>query len=50
MNLQTLSENKYALLKGPDDYNKKVKIFRFLANKGYEQDLFMGIVNELFKN
>ena len=47
-NLSDLSLKKYESLKGPDNYQKKVKIFRYLASKGYEQDLFIESVNKLF--
>lgn len=49
-NLNSLAEKKYHALKGPDNYEKKVKIMRFLASKGYEQDLFMDVVNDMFTN
>lgn len=47
-NLQHLTERKYALLKGPDDYNKKVKLYRYLASKGYETEYLREVVDQLF--
>ena len=49
LNLRNLASHKYnGLSKEKDGYPKKVKIYRFLVSKGYETDLFMDIVDELF--
>lgn len=46
--LRTLTEKKLAELSDQEDsYKKKAKILRYLASKGYEQDLSYDIVNEL---
>lgn len=47
-NLQHLAGHKFALLKGPNDYNKKVKLYRFLSGKGYEMEYVREVVDELF--
>ena len=47
-NINHLSLKKYESLQGSNNYQKKVKIFRYLASKGYEQDLFFESVNRLF--
>lgn len=46
-NLQRLAQHKYTTLKGPDDYNKKVKLYRYLSGKGYETDLIKETVEDL---
>jgi len=46
-NLKRLTEHKYATLKGPDDYNKKVKLYRYLSGKGYEMEYVREIVEEI---
>jgi len=48
-NLTGLAERKFISLKGErDSYAKKVKVYRFLASKGYETDLIKDIVDPLF--
>ncbi|GAB5416226.1 MAG: regulatory protein RecX [Crocinitomicaceae bacterium] len=46
-NLKHLTERKFATLKGPDDYNKKVKLYRFLSGKGYETEYVREVVEEV---
>ncbi len=46
-NLKHLTERKYATLKGPDDYNKKVKLYRYLSGKGYETEYVREVVEEV---
>jgi regulatory protein len=47
--LRHLAEKKYqSLSKEKDGYAKKVKVYRFLASKGYETDLFKDVVDDLF--
>ncbi|MCR9172156.1 MAG: RecX family transcriptional regulator [bacterium] len=43
-NLKRLAEYKYSTLKGPDDYNKKVKLYRYLSGKGYETEFVRKVV------
>lgn len=39
-NVRALIQRKYSDIKGdPKDYKNKVKVYRFLASKGYETDL-----------
>ena len=45
-NLRRLTEQKYVTLKGPDDYNKKVKLYRYLSGKGYETEFVREVVEE----
>ncbi|MFT6982487.1 MAG: regulatory protein [Crocinitomicaceae bacterium] len=48
-NLTGLAERKFISLKGErDSYAKKVKVYRFLASKGYETDLIKDVVDPLF--
>lgn len=46
-NLRRLTEHKYNTLKGPDDYNKKVKLYRYLSGKGYETEYVRDIVDSI---
>lgn len=46
-NLRRLTEQKYVTLKGPDDYNKKVKLYRYLSGKGYETEFVKEVVEEI---
>ncbi|MDB3906365.1 RecX family transcriptional regulator [Crocinitomicaceae bacterium] len=46
-NLRRLTEHKYGTLKGPDDYNKKVKLYRYLSGKGYETEYVREVVEEV---
>ncbi|XOV68887.1 MAG: regulatory protein RecX [Fluviicola sp.] len=46
-NLKHLAERKYVTLKGPDDYNKKVKLYRYLSGKGYEAEFVKEVVEEI---
>ncbi|MBL1279212.1 MAG: RecX family transcriptional regulator [Fluviicola sp.] len=47
-NLQGLAEKKWeSLSKERDSYKKKVKVYRFLASKGYETDLLRECVDEI---
>jgi len=48
-NLEHLAERKYVSLKGPDDYNKKVKLYRYLSGKGYETEYVREFADKLFK-
>lgn len=46
--LKALLEKKLVELSSqPNSYEKKAKILRYLASKGYEQDLVYDVVNEL---
>jgi regulatory protein len=47
-NLNRLAEHKYTTLKGPDDYNKKVKLYRYLSGKGYETEFVREVVDNVF--
>lgn len=47
-NLRRLTEQKYSTLKGPDDYNKKVKLYRYLSGRGYETEYVKDVVEEVF--
>lgn len=48
-NLTELAERKYlSLASEKDSYAKKVKVYRFLASKGYETDLIKDVVVPLF--
>jgi regulatory protein len=48
-NLTGLAERKFISLKGErDSYAKKVKVYRFLASKGYETDLIKDVVDPFF--
>ena len=48
-NLRSLVEKKFRSLSGEkDSYGKRVKIYRFLASKGYETDLIKDAVEEVF--
>lgn len=49
-NIEDLAEKKYASLRGADNYAKKAKIYRYLSGKGYENDLFIPIVERLFEH
>ena len=46
-NLRRLTEQKYSTLKGPDDYNKKVKLYRYLSGKGYETEFVREVMEEI---
>jgi len=48
-NLRRLTEQKYHTLKGPDDYQKKVKLYRYLSGKGYETEYVREVVDELLE-
>lgn len=49
-NLNHLYEKKSnQLLSEKDTYHKKAKIIRFLASKGYEQDLIMDVTSDIVK-
>ncbi|NRA10875.1 MAG: RecX family transcriptional regulator [Crocinitomicaceae bacterium] len=48
-NITGLAERKYLTLERErDSYSKKVKVYRFLASKGYETDLIRDVVDPLF--
>ncbi|MFT6246044.1 MAG: regulatory protein [Salibacteraceae bacterium] len=48
-NLTGLAERKYISLNSEkDSYAKKVKVYRFLASKGYETDLIRDVVDPMF--
>jgi regulatory protein len=49
-NLKHLTEHKYGTLKGPDDYNKKVKFYRYLSGKGYETEYVREVVEEVMSS
>lgn len=47
-NLIHLTERKWDTLNTPkDDYSTRVKLYRFLSSKGYEQDLIKDAVEEV---
>ncbi len=46
-NLEHLAARKYAALKEKDSYAKKMKIYRFLASKGYETEYIRDVVDPL---
>lgn len=48
-NLLHLAERKWAASTEKDFYKKKMKVFRFLASKGYESDLIKDAVDEISK-
>jgi regulatory protein len=48
-NLMHLAERKWAASTEKDDYKKRMKVYRFLASKGYESDLIADAVNEISK-
>jgi len=48
-NLLHLALKKYASLNEKDSYQKKVKIYRFLASKGYETEYIRDTVDSLMK-
>ena len=48
-NLIHLAERKWAASKEKDAYKKRMKVYRFLASKGYETDLIADAVSEVSK-
>jgi regulatory protein len=48
-NLVHLAEGKWASSTEKDDYKKRMKVYRFLASKGYESDLISDAVKEISK-
>ena len=49
-NLKHLAERKYHALNERDSYAKKVKVYRFLASKGYETEYIRDIVDAFMKD
>lgn len=49
-NLKHLVQHKYSSLKGPDDYNKKVKLYRYLSSKGYETEHVREVVDSFLRD
>lgn len=46
-NLKKLGERKWVDTKGKDLWDKKAKVMRFLASKGYESDLINDVLQEI---
>lgn len=45
--LKRITEKKWNDLEGQDSFQRKVKTLRFLASRGYEQDLCFDVINFL---
>lgn len=49
-NIESLIESKVKSLKGdPSAYENKVKVYRYLASKGYEQDFVKDVLNQFLR-
>ena len=47
-NLKHLAERKLDMLpQEKNEYNRKMKVYRFLSSKGYETDLIREVVGEI---
>ena len=45
--LKDLASRKWSETKGKDHWDKKAKVMRFLASKGYESDLISDVIQEV---
>ena len=48
-NLLDLTAKKWKDIRSGDEWSKRSKVIRFLAGKGYEQDLISDVLNDLLK-